>query len=146
MSDVCIGISVVTSIYNKSVYLDDYFKSLMNQSFKNFEVICVEDCSTDDSMEHLNRLVFNKPQFTVIKNEVNSGLSVSRNKAINMCKGKYVCFLDADDCFRPDAFEKLWNVAEKYELDGVLFSASEYSENLGLYNIKRHIRYAMGEL
>lgn len=130
MSDVCIGISVVTSIYNKSVYLDDYFKSLMNQSFKNFEVICVEDCSTDDSMEHLNRLVFNKPQFTVIKNEVNSGLSVSRNKAINMCKGKYVCFLDADDCFRPDAFEKLWNVAEKYELDGVLFSASEYSENL----------------
>lgn len=130
MSNAYVGISVITSIYNKSIYLDDYFNSLMKQSFRNFEVICVDDCSTDDSMEHLNELTRNNPQFKIIKNEVNSGASVSRNKAIDICQGKYICFLDADDCFRSDAFEKLWNIAEKYKLDGIFFSASEYSEDL----------------
>ena len=111
MSNAYVGISVITSIYNKSIYLDDYFNSLMKQSFRNFEVICVDDCSTDDSMEHLNKLTRNNSQFKIIKNEVNSGASVSRNKAIDICQGKYICFLDADDCFRSDAFEKLWNIA-----------------------------------
>ncbi|MDD6155451.1 MAG: glycosyltransferase [Lachnospiraceae bacterium] len=135
MTNTLVQISIITAIYNKSQYLDDYVESIKSQSFKNFEVICVEDCSTDDSMEHLQELVLDDSRFVIVQNEVNSGLSVSRNKAIKMSKGKYICFLDADDCFRPNALEILWKSAEKFKLEGIFFGASEYSEDL-----KRELR------
>lgn len=125
-----VQITVITAIYNKSKYLDNYVQSLKEQKFQNFEVICVEDCSTDDSMEHLKRLVSNDNRFIIISNNVNSGASVSRNNALKISRGKYVCFLDPDDCFTANTLEVLWNTAEKFEVDGLLFSASEYSEDL----------------
>lgn len=109
-----IKITIITSIYNKSKYLSDYVQSIKNQTFKDFEVICVDDCSTDDSLKQLQILVSKDSRFNIIINEENCGLSVSRNKAIELSKGKYICFLDADDCFVPQALEILWETAEKY--------------------------------
>ena len=125
-----IKITIITSIYNKSKYLSDYVQSIKNQTFKDFEVICVDDCSTDDSLKQLQILVSKDSRFNIIINEENCGLSVSRNKAIELSKGKYICFLDADDCFVPQALEILWETAEKYGVEAVFFSALEYSEDL----------------
>lgn len=125
-----VKISVITAIYNKSKYLYDYVQSIKKQTFRDFEVICIEDCSTDDSLKQLQRLVENDSRFTIIRNSVNCGLSISRNKAIKKSKGKYICFLDADDCFVPKTLQILWQNAEAYKLDGLLFSALEYSEDL----------------
>ena len=77
-----VKISVITAIYNKSKYLYDYVQSIKKQTFRDFEVICIEDCSTDDSLKQLQRLVENDSRFTIIRNSVNCGLSISRNKAI----------------------------------------------------------------
>lgn len=125
-----IKITIITSIYNKSKYLSDYVQSIKSQTFKDFEVICVDDCSTDDSLKQLQILVSNDSRFNIIINEENCGLSVSRNKAIELSKGKYICFLDADDCFVPQALEILWETAEKYGVEAVFFSALEYSDDL----------------
>lgn len=130
INNTSVGISIITSIYNKSKYLNDYVESIKNQNFTDYEIICVDDASTDDSLEHLMNLVSDDTRFTIIKNEENCGPSISRNKAIKMSKGKYICFLDADDCIKPNALELLWDLVEKNELEGVFFSASEYTNDL----------------
>lgn len=134
-----VKVSVITAIYNQARYIEDYFTSLKMQTLQDFEVICVEDCSADDSLNQLKRLTQGDSRFRVIQNQQNSGLSVSRNKAMEMSKGKYICFLDGDDCLEDVALEVLFQTAEEAALQGVLYSAAEYKEDLE--EIIRNIQY-----
>lgn len=108
-------ISVIVPIYNVAEYIEECVQSLVVQSFKEFEVIFVDDCGTDDSIgiieRELGRIKANSCDARIIKHERNRGLSAARNTGFEAAKGEYVYFLDSDDYITPDCLEKLYNAA-----------------------------------
>lgn len=102
-------ISVIISTYNRSLLLDRAIKSILKQSFKDFEFIVVDDCSTDDT----EQVVKKYPEIIYLKTEQNSGSDAyPKNLAISKAQGEYVAFLDDDDVWRPDALKILLKYAE----------------------------------
>ena len=88
-------VSIITPLYNKSMYLKDTIDSVLNQQYENFEWIIVDDCSTDDSFKIVSSI--KDKRVKAFRLEKNSGVAVVRNYALDQAKGKYVTFLDADD-------------------------------------------------
>lgn len=97
-------VSVVVPVYNADIYLVRCLDSLVNQTFKNIQVILVDDGSTDQSGQICDRYVSNNSNFEVIHKK-NGGLSSARNEGIKYCKGKYITFLDSDDWFSRNYIE-----------------------------------------
>ena len=91
-------ISIIIPIYNAEKYIERCINSLKNQTYKNIEIICINDGSTDNSLNILKRIAITDNRITIIEQE-NKGVSVARNKGIESAKGKYIMFLDADDWF-----------------------------------------------
>lgn len=90
--------SIITPMYNSFSMMDRYFESFRNQTYKNFEIIIVDDCSTDDSYEKLVEYSKNSPlNINILRNEVNSGPGVARTKGLYASTGDYVTFIDNDD-------------------------------------------------
>ena len=89
-------ISVIIPVYNVEKYLRECLDSLLNQTFKDIEIICVNDGSTDGSLNILNEYASKDSRFIII-NQNNQGLSAARNNGLNVAKGDYVAFLDSDD-------------------------------------------------
>ena len=89
-------ISVIIPIYNVEKYLRQCLDSVVNQTIKDIEIICINDGSTDNSQAILNEYAKKDERFVVI-NQVNQGLSVARNNGLNSATGKYVAFIDSDD-------------------------------------------------
>ena len=104
--------SVVIPLYNKENYIEKTMLSLLNQTFSDFEVIVVNDCSTDASEEIVKR--FDDARIQIIKHSINKGLSASRNTGINKSKAQYVAFLDADDLWKPTFLEKIDFLINEY--------------------------------
>lgn len=97
--------SIIVPVYNAEKYIARCIESILVQSFKNYELILVNDGSKDRTKEILNRYQDN-PNCIVIYQE-NSGVSVARNRGIELAKGKYICFVDADDYVADNYFETL---------------------------------------
>ncbi len=100
--------SVVIPLYNKQDYIAACIQSVMNQSFRDFEIIIVNDCSTDNSLQVVNKL--NIPNLKLIQHEQNKGLSCSRNTGIQNSSAEYIAFLDADDCWTPLFLETIFEL------------------------------------
>ena len=96
--------SVIVPVYNTSKYLEKCIKSLINQTFKNYEVIIINDGSTDNSEEILT-LYANKYNFIKLFSKKNGGLSDARNFGVEKCTGEYIVFLDSDDYFEENTLE-----------------------------------------
>ena len=116
-----IKISVIIPMYNTEDYIGECLDSLLCQTFQDFEVIVVDDCSTDGS---LNVVKGYRPKFKgrlkIIESEKNSGgCAMPRNIGMKYAKGKYIFFLDSDDLIIKTTFEKLYNVAERFDADVV---------------------------
>ena len=106
-------------VYNDEVYLEESINTVNNQSLKDIELICINDGSTDDSINILNRLK-EKYDFIKIYNQYNQGSGKARNKGIQKAIGEYVAFLDSDDRFiDSNALEEMYNVAIKHDADMV---------------------------
>ena len=88
--------SIIVPVYNVKDYLDECFKSILRQSYKNYEVIIVDDGSTDGSSEICDYYASNYLNFKVI-HEKNAGVSCARNAGLRTCRGDYISFLDPDD-------------------------------------------------
>lgn len=101
--------SVVIPIFNKAKTIQDSINSILAQTYKNFEIIIVDDGSTDN----LDEKLCNFKMIKVIRQE-NSGVSVARNRGIKESTGDYICFLDADDIWYSDHLEVLHNLIKKY--------------------------------
>ena len=112
--------SIIVPVYNTEKYLDDCLNSIFKQSNQDFEVICVNDGSTDKSKDILNKY---KDDITIVTQE-NSGLSVARNKGVEKATGKYLLFVDSDDTIEPKLLEKLDQVT-KNNPDLVRFGLNE---------------------
>ena len=97
--------SVIIPVYNRENYLHVVLTSLKNQTFKDFEVIIVDDCSTDRSYQIAEDFIL--PNKKVFRNEVNSERCKTRNRGIEEAKARYICFIDSDDYHLPEHFEKL---------------------------------------
>lgn len=99
-------ISVIVAVYNTEKYLDRCIESLLNQTYKNIELVIVEDCSTDSSRKLLKKYKENK-NIKVFYNRKNRGLSYSRNYGLKKSTGDFIGYIDSDDYVEPDYYEKL---------------------------------------
>ena len=106
-------ISVIMSVYNGETYLAEAVESVMNQTFRNWELIIINDCSTDSTAEILAEFSLKDERIKVHTNEVNLKLPSSLNKAISLCEGKYIARMDADDICLPQRLEKQFEFMEK---------------------------------
>ena len=115
-------ISVIIPVYNVEQYLQECLISVLEQSEKNIELICVNDGSTDHSLDILEEFASLDGRIRII-NQENHGLAYTRNVAFSVAKGKYIVCLDGDDMFRENALEELLYIAEKNTTDIVYFDA-----------------------
>lgn len=106
-------ISLIMSVYNGEDYLSEAIESVLNQTFKDFELIIINDCSTDKTHEILKRFEDFDKRVKVYTNEVNLRLPSSLNKAISYAQGKYIARMDADDICLPERLEKQYEFMEK---------------------------------
>lgn len=95
-------VSVIIPVYNAGKYARVAIESALNQTYKNIEVICVDDCSSDDSLAVLNSF---GDRIRVLRNEENSGIGKTRNAGIEVAKGDFLAFMDADDLWLPEKIE-----------------------------------------
>lgn len=104
--------SVVIPLYNKQDFIATCIQSVLNQSFRDFEIIIVNDCSTDNSLGIVEK--FNHPEIKIVNHDFNQGLSASRNTGIKNSSSEYVAFLDADDCWTPVFLETILNLINNF--------------------------------
>ncbi len=106
-------ISVIIPTYNVSEYIEEGLLSVLGQSYAAFEIICVDDGSTDNTVEIIKNIQSRFPnKITLFQNESNRGATYSRNKGLAIAKGEYLDFFDADDIMLPDKFENQVKVIE----------------------------------
>ncbi|SHG49389.1 glycosyltransferase family 2 protein [Winogradskyella jejuensis] len=114
--------SVVIPLYNKEQYIKETLKSVLNQTFDNFEVIIINDGSTDKSFEVAKS--FNDHRLKFFQQE-NQGLSIARNNGIKKSASGYIALIDADDLWSPNHLQKLYNLIQDYPNKGLY--ASRYA-------------------
>lgn len=130
--------SIIVPIYNVEKYLAECLDSILNQTFEDFEIICVNDSSTDASQEILLSYAERFEKIKVINNAENKGLSYSRNKGIEAACGDYIWFIDSDDYIIKDALEIIFRTVENQDFDILNFNYGEIVEGVVAegYNIE----------
>lgn len=104
--------TVIIPLYNKEKYIENAIKSIINQTFTDFELLIINDCSTDKSVEIASKFLSEKVH--LIHHEKNSGLAATRNTGIKKATSNYVTFLDADDLWKPHFLEKIFHLIQNF--------------------------------
>ena len=117
-------VSVIMPSYNTANYIEASIESVRNQTYENWELIIVDDCSTDNTDEKV-RPFLTDGRIRYLKNEQNSGAAISRNRALREAQGKWIAFLDSDDLWLPEKLEKQVTFMEQ---NGYHFSYTNYEE------------------
>lgn len=120
-------ISVIIPCYNAEKYIHNSVESIVSQSYKNYEIVIVDDCSIDDSFNQCKKLSKKYPNIKVIRNEKNMGQTYTRNRGIQSATGDWMIFLDADDIIKDGVFEQYMAVAKTYNPD-IIFAGYETIE------------------
>ncbi|MBQ1496494.1 MAG: glycosyltransferase family 2 protein, partial [Bacilli bacterium] len=110
-------VSVIVPVYNAQKYLGDSISSLINQTYKNLEIIIIDDASLDNSKEIIKKYASLDKRIRPIYSEINQGVSKSRNIGLRTYTGDYVFFMDADDYIKENTIELMMNDAKKYNAD-----------------------------
>ncbi len=118
-------VSVIIPVYNAQAYLEQCLQSLENQSMKDFEVICIDDGSTDASVEIIHEFMRRDERFSLI-HQKNQYAGVARNNGLQHARGEYLLFLDADDFFHEELLAHTYQQAKKTQADIVLYGAKTY--------------------
>lgn len=119
-------VSIVMPSYNTGRFIVESIRSVMAQTYTNWELIIVDDCSTDDTMDVISGIC---SRIRVLQNTTNSGAAVSRNRALREARGKYIAFLDSDDLWAPDKLEKQIRFMEENGYDFTYTKYNEIDEN-----------------
>lgn len=117
-------VSIIMPSYNTGHFIAETIKSVLAQSYPNWELLIVDDCSNDNT-DDVVKPFLSDPRISYIKNSKNSGAAVSRNRALQEAKGKWIAFLDSDDLWEPDKLEK--QIAFMKD-NGYHFSYTDYLE------------------
>lgn len=123
--------SVIIPLYNKQNYVENALQSIIRQSFTDFEIIIVNDSSTDKSVEKI--IPFLSDKIRLIHHDNNKGLSAARNTGIKNAKANYITFLDADDLWKPHFLETIYNLITEFP-EATIF-ATNYEEIYGLKTV-----------
>lgn len=116
-------VSIIMPSYNTASYIEESIRSVLNQTYGNWELIVVDDCSTDNTDEVVSNIY--DLRIRLLKNEHNSGAAISRNRALREAKGQWIAFLDSDDLWNPEKLEKQIAFMKK---NGYVFSYTNYEE------------------
>ena len=138
-------VSIITPNYNCARFIAQTIESVLAQTYTNWEMLIVDDCSTDGSYEIAQKYAEKDSRIKVFRNEKDSGAAVSRNRAIEASSGEYVAFLDSDDLWLPEKLERQLKFMQENNCD---FSFTEYEhideENKSLHqiaNVTTHLSY-----
>ena len=123
-----VKISVIVPVYNCEDYIEVSINSILNQTFRDIEVICIDDGSSDDSLNILKKIASGDSRLKVFTQE-NQGSSAARNFGMKEAIGDYIYFFDADDFLLEDALEKTYSNAVGNDSDFVLFKFDQYKDN-----------------
>lgn len=132
-------ISVIIPVYNVEDYLHVCINSVLKQTCQDFEIICIDDASTDSSLEILEYFSQKDSRIKIIKNEFNQGPGYSRNCGLNVANGKYVFFIDGDDWIDFNTFEILIKKADENNLDLLFFNEINFHEETRDFSINRDL-------
>ena len=116
-------VSVIMPTYNCSRFIAESIRSVLSQTYTNWELLIVDDCSTDNTAEIVN--AFTDSRIRYMQNEKNEGAALTRNKALRAAKGRYIAFLDADDLWAPEKLEKQIAFMQQ---NGYAFTYHAYTE------------------
>lgn len=122
-------ISVIVPIYNVEKYIEKCLTSIIKQDIKEIEIICIEDCSTDNSYEIAQNISKEHENIKLYKNDKNRGLSYCRNKGIELANGEYILFVDSDDTIQENVLAQVYGVAKCNELDMLGFKYREIKDD-----------------
>lgn len=124
-------VSVIIPVYNTSLYLEEWINSVLNQTYKNLEIIIVNDHSTDNSLEIISK--FKDKRIKIINLKKNHGVAYCRNKGVDKSSGDYICYIDSDDYWNLDKIEKqLFFIKDK----AFIYSSYSYLKNGKIHKAK----------
>lgn len=126
-------ISIVTTCYNLEDYIENCLVSLINQSYENLELIVVNDCSTDNSLDIIKKIADKDSRIKIINNEVNLGAGKSRKIGIESAQGDYIMLVDGDDWISENFIKRLYDIALEYDAD-IVSGAVDYLWKRKNYN------------
>lgn len=138
------SVTIIMPSYNSENFIIESIESVLAQTYSNWELIIVDDCSPDDSNKIIAKYIDSDSRIKLIKLEKNSGPAVARNTAIEAANGRYIAFLDSDDVWLPNKLEKQIKFMQDNDL---AFTYSSYklvgedNEDLGLFITKDKISY-----
>ncbi len=116
-----VDISIIMPVYNAEKYLSQALQSIRCQTYKNFELICINDASTDRTMEVLQKFRNIDSRIKIMENQERFGAAIARNRGMLEARGKYLVFLDADDIFEEEMLESSYKEMERYNVDIVMY-------------------------
>jgi len=138
-------VSIITPSYNSDRFISQTIQSVINQTYNNWEMIIVDDCSNDKSVEIINDFIKIDNRIKLIKLSENSGPAIARNQALRIAKGKYIAFLDSDDIWLPIKLEEQirFMVLNNYSFTFSSYNVinEENTEKLKLINVPLMISY-----
>ena len=122
-------ISIVVPVYNAAPYIENTVQMVLQQTYQDFELILVDDCSTDNSVALLEELLEQRKdvRLRLVKKERNQGAAAARNTGLDMASGRYIAFLEADDVWLPHRLEAGLRFMEEKKA-GFVFSAYEFGD------------------
>ena len=129
------AISIIIPVYNVEKYLEECLDSLLSQSLNNIEILCINDGSTDRSLDILQQYAKKDIRLKIL-NQQNSGSGIARNKGMEQAKGDYLVFLDSDDFFDPTFIEEMYSRALQTESDVVICNFFEFDNTKKIANAK----------
>ncbi len=118
-------VSIIMPVYNSEKYIGRTLESVISQSFNDWEIIIVDDCSTDNSANIIKSYMNEDKRIKYYKLKINSGAAISRNTAIKNAIGKYIAFLDSDDIWHPEKLSKQIEIMEKNDYN---FTCTDYNK------------------
>ena len=98
-------VSIITPSYNSTKFIKECIDSVLAQTYQEWEMLIVDDCSKDDSVEYIQSLIANEPRIKLMPLDKNVGAAMARNRAIEEAQGRYIAFLDSDDIWLPNKLE-----------------------------------------
>ena len=120
-------ISIIMPAYNAALYIKEAITSVLNQTYQDWELIIIDDHSTDETTHLIEHFSEMDSRILYIINKTNLGVAAARNKGISIATGEWIAFLDSDDCWHPEKLKKQIDCAESHQ-GGFIFSGSRFMD------------------
>lgn len=140
-------VSIIIPAFNCMQYIEHTVRSVLEQSFQDYELIVIDDASTDRTADVLGRMALQVPRMQLVRNSGNMGVAQTRNRGLQLASGEYIAFLDADDLWMPDKLECQMAYMQRADLDicytGYSFVDEQGAQIRSAYHVPRTLDMQM---